>query len=97
MAQNDAIGQLNEGLKMFKKQTLSSLDTHAKVCIDVAIVTFNDNVDVIQIFAPVAQLDPDLDKKQINEYTNSKKEFADAGTNGSTNAVKANAVKNKAA
>lgn len=97
MAQNDAIGQLNEGLKMFKKQTLSSLDTHAKACIDVAIVTFNDNVDVIQNFAPVAQLDPDLDKKQISEYTNSKKEFADAGTNGSANAVKANAVKNKAA
>ncbi len=48
-------------------------------------------------YESLAQLDPDLDKKQISEYTNSKKEFADAGTNGSANAVKANAVKNKAA
>ena len=56
MEHNDAIGQLNEGLKMFKQQTLSSLDTHAKACIDVAIVTFNDNVDMIQNFAPVEDM-----------------------------------------
>lgn len=56
MTHNDAIGQLNEGLRMFKQQTLSSLDTHAKACIDVAIVTFNDNVDMIQNFAPVEDM-----------------------------------------
>ncbi|WP_294492201.1 hypothetical protein [uncultured Ruminococcus sp.] len=37
MTHNNAIGQLNEGLRMFKEQTMSSLDTHAKACIDVAI------------------------------------------------------------
>ena len=46
----------------------------------------------------VAQLDPDLDKELISEYTNSKKEFADVDTNGCTaDAVRANAAKNKAA
>lgn len=46
----------------------------------------------------VAQLDPDLDKELISKYTNSKKKFADVDTNGCTaDAVKANAMKNKAA
>ena len=33
MNSNEAIKQLNEGLRVFKQQTLSSLDTHAKACI----------------------------------------------------------------
>lgn len=61
MNSNEAIKQLNEGLRVFKQQTLSSLDTHAKACIDVAVVTFDSDVKVIQDFAPVEEMElPEL-------------------------------------
>lgn len=56
MVQNNAIGQLNEGLRVFKEQTLASLDKHAKACIDVAVITFNDKIDLIQGFTPVEDM-----------------------------------------
>lgn len=62
MNNNEAIKQLNEGLRVFKQQTLSSLDTHAKACIDVAVVTFDSYVNVIQDFAPVEEMElPELE------------------------------------
>ncbi len=61
MMKNDAIGQLNEGLRAFKAQTLSSMDSRAKACIDVAIVTFDSEVNVIQNFTPVEDMElPEL-------------------------------------
>ena len=60
MNSNEAIKQLNEGLRVFKQQTLSSLDTHAKACIDVAVVTFDSDVKVIQDFAPVEEMEISL-------------------------------------
>lgn len=50
------IEQLNDGLKAFKEQTLANLDSRAKACIDVAIVTFDDKVSVIQDFSPVEEM-----------------------------------------
>ena len=56
MEMNNAIGQLNMGLKAFKEQTLSSMDARAKACIDVAIVTFDSRVNVVQDFTPVEDM-----------------------------------------
>lgn len=66
MNSNEAIKQLNEGLRVFKQQTLSSLDTHAKACIDVAVVTFDSDVKVIQDFAPVEE----MELPELKEYGN---------------------------
>ncbi len=57
MNRNDAIGQLNAGLKAFKEQTLSSMDTRAKACIDVAVVTFDNEARIVQDFTPVEDMD----------------------------------------
>ena len=56
MNSNDAIGQLNEGLRAFKEQTLKSMDSRAKACIDVAVVTFDNDVQVIQDFTSVEDM-----------------------------------------
>lgn len=56
MRQNGAIDKLNEGLRAFKAQTLNDLDSHAKACIDVAIVSFSSTVDLIQDFCPVEDM-----------------------------------------
>ena len=59
---NGAIRQLNEGLRIFKEQTLNSMDSRAKACIDVAVVTFDSEVRVVQDFAPVEDMDlPELE------------------------------------
>lgn len=53
---NGAIDQLNAGLKAFKEQTLNSMDSRAKACIDVAVVTFDSSVKVVQEFTPVEDM-----------------------------------------
>ena len=57
MTCNGAIDQLNEGLRIFKEQTLNSMDSRAKACIDVAIVTFDSEVRVVQDFVPVEDME----------------------------------------
>jgi len=58
MNANNAIGKLNEGLRIFKEQTIrdSSFDEHTKACIDVALVSFGPDVRVIQDFTPVSEM-----------------------------------------
>lgn len=58
MTINDAIGKLNEGLRVFKEQTIndSSFDDHTKACIDVALVSFGPDVKVWQDFTPVSEM-----------------------------------------
>ena len=48
MSANNAIGKLNEGLQMFKTQTLSDTTfvEHTKACIDVAMISFGPDVAV---------------------------------------------------
>lgn len=60
MSNNDAIGKLNEGLRIFKEQTVndSRFDEHTKACIDVAIISFGPTVKVIQDFMPVNEMTP---------------------------------------
>lgn len=58
MMQGGAIDQLNAGLRAFKEQTMNSMDSRAKACIDVAIVSFNNTVTVVQDFTPVEDMDP---------------------------------------
>ena len=58
MMQGGAIDQLNAGLRAFKEQTMNSMDSRAKACIDVAIVSFNNTVTVVQGFTPVEDMDP---------------------------------------
>jgi uncharacterized protein YegL len=60
MRKNDAIGKLNDGLKVFKKQTVedATFDEHTKACIDVALVTFGSGVRVQQDFVAVSEMIP---------------------------------------
>lgn len=46
MLLNDAIEKLNEGLCVFKEQTINdkTFDEHTKACIDVALISFGPNV-----------------------------------------------------
>ena len=46
MSVNDAIGKLNEGLRVFKTQTMNdtTFDEHTKACIDVALISFGPDV-----------------------------------------------------
>lgn len=59
MVENDAIGKLNEGLRVFKHQTITdtTFDEHTKACIDIAIVSFGPDVVLQQGFIPVSELD----------------------------------------
>jgi uncharacterized protein YegL len=56
MATDDAIGKLNEGLRLFKTQTMS-FDVHAKNCIDIALVSFGGDVVVVHDFRPVKEME----------------------------------------
>lgn len=58
MSINDAIAKLNEGIKLFKEQTMNNpdLDEFALACIDVAIVTFGSHVNVLQDFLPIEEM-----------------------------------------
>ena len=58
MLKHDAIGKLNEGLRLFKEQTLNNpaLDEYTRACIDVAIVTFGSDVKIVQDFHPVEEM-----------------------------------------
>lgn len=60
MTTNDAIGKLNEGLRVFKEQTINdtSFDEHTKGCIDVALVSFGPDVKIQQNFTPVSNMIP---------------------------------------
>ena len=53
MEDGDAIGQLNDGIKAFKNQTM---DAHTKACIDVAMITFGGDVNVVQDFCPASEM-----------------------------------------
>jgi uncharacterized protein YegL len=48
MSTNDAIGKLNEGLRIFKSQTVNDVafDEHTKSCIDVAMISFGPDVAI---------------------------------------------------
>ena len=54
-----AIDELNKGITEFKRQTLnnSTFDEHTKSCIDVAIVSFDSEVKIIQDFVPVDRME----------------------------------------
>lgn len=56
MARNGAIKKLNEGVRKFKEQTL--MDELAQKSIDIAIVEFNTETNIVQEFIPLAQLNP---------------------------------------
>jgi len=60
MLENKAIDRLNEGLRVFKTQTLSdsTFDERTKACIDVAIISFGHAVVLQQDFVPVSELNP---------------------------------------
>ena len=54
--QGEAIKALNEGLRVFKEEL--NRDNLAKKRVEVAIVTFNSNVDIVQDFVTADQFDP---------------------------------------
>ncbi|KJH71976.1 vWA domain-containing protein [Aliterella atlantica] len=54
--QGEAINALNEGLKVFKEEL--NRDNLAKKRVEVAIVTFNSNVDIVQDFVTADQFEP---------------------------------------
>jgi uncharacterized protein YegL len=57
----DAIRKLNEGIRLFKEQTLKDSDKVVRGCIDVALVTFGQEVVVRQDFLPVPRMEtPEL-------------------------------------
>ena len=59
MLERNAIGKLNEGLRIFKEQTLLDsrhYNEHTQACIDVAIVSFGREVKVVQEFTPVSDM-----------------------------------------
>ena len=56
MSNNGAINKLNEGVRKFKEQTL--LDELAQKSIDIAIVEFNTDANVVQDFTPLANMEP---------------------------------------
>ncbi|HBN84986.1 MAG TPA: hypothetical protein DDZ89_14215, partial [Clostridiales bacterium] len=60
MADDNAIGKLNEGLRVFKSQTVndSTFDEHTKACIDVALISFGPTVILQQDFVPVSSMNP---------------------------------------
>ena len=92
MMQGGAIDQLNAGLRAFKEQTMNSMDSRAKACIDVAIVSFNNTVTVVQGFTPVEDMDPrplqafgqthmgEALEKGMDLITTQKKIYSSAGT-----------------
>ena len=53
------INELNKGIAAFKDQTLNKagFDEHTKACIDVAFVTFNSDVEIVQDFVPVERME----------------------------------------
>lgn len=62
MLNNDAIGKLNEGIRVFKEQTMSNttFEETTKACIDVAFVSFGPDVKVVQDFVPVSEMEPPI-------------------------------------
>lgn len=56
MSKNGAIHKLNEGVRKFKEQTM--LDELAQKSIDIAIVEFNTEANLIQDFIPLMNLEP---------------------------------------
>ena len=60
MTTNDAIGKLNEGLRVFKEQAINDtlFDEHTKACIDIAFVSFGPDVKIQQNFTPVSNMIP---------------------------------------
>jgi len=52
MSENDAISKLNEGLRVFKTQTMNdkTFDEHTKACIDVALLSFGPDVTLHTIY-----------------------------------------------
>jgi len=56
MSQSGKIAQLTEGLTIFKNDVLK--DELASLRVDLAVVTFNDHVDVIHAFSSVRDFDP---------------------------------------
>jgi uncharacterized protein YegL len=60
MQGGNAIGQLNQGLHTFKKQTVEnvSFDKNTANCIDLAILTFGSGVNLVQDFIPMSEWQP---------------------------------------
>lgn len=56
MTLHSAIDQLNMGLKIFKEQTIRDNSTMAQACIDIALISFDSEVKVIQDFTPISQM-----------------------------------------
>lgn len=56
MALNGAIGKLNKAVNDFKEQTM--MDELAQKRVDIAIVEFNNQVNVIQDFVPIPDMKP---------------------------------------
>jgi uncharacterized protein YegL len=52
------INQLNEGLKSFQKAVLD--DELARKRVDLAVVTFDDEVNIVHNFSPVEEFDPPI-------------------------------------
>jgi uncharacterized protein YegL len=52
------IESLNQGLHQFKNDTLQKLDELRGNTIDVAVVEFNDQANVLQSFIPLSQFEP---------------------------------------
>lgn len=53
------IKELNKGIQEFKTQTLNNptFDEHTKSCIDVAVVTFDNEAKIIQDFVPIEKME----------------------------------------
>ena len=62
MALHNAIDQLNMGLKVFKEQTIQDNSAMAQACIDIALISFDSEVNVVQDFTPISEMvTPDLE------------------------------------
>ncbi len=95
MSTDDAIGKLNAGLRAFKEQTIydsSSDNEHTKACIDIALVSFGPDVQVIQDFTAVSEMQiPTLSAngstpmgaaidKALDMITSQKQKYNELGT-----------------
>jgi uncharacterized protein YegL len=58
MSQSGKIAQLTEGLTIFKNDVLK--DELASIRVDLAVVTFNDQVEVIHDFSSIRDFDPPI-------------------------------------
>ena len=56
--EGEPIKKLNEGIRIFKEQTVNNVkfNAHTKACIDVAIVSFDSTIKVYQDFTPVENM-----------------------------------------